>query len=44
MVNEEIAAWRRILDPMLAPHMAGIASVRVSDGEKSWIYTNILLK
>ena len=44
MVNEEIAAWRRTLDPMLAPHMAGIASVRVSAGEKSWIYTDIRLK
>jgi cytochrome c oxidase assembly protein subunit 15 len=40
----EIAAWRRILDPMLAPHMAGIASVSVYEGEKSWIYTDVHLK
>jgi len=44
MVKEEIASWRRILDPLLAPHMAGIASVDVHAGEKSWIYTEVRLK
>ena len=44
MVRAEIAAWRRFLDPLLAPHMAGIASVRVYAGEKSWIYTEVRLK
>lgn len=44
MVREEIAAWRKILDPYLAPHMKGIKDVRVYDGEKSWIYTRITLK
>jgi hypothetical protein len=44
MLAEEIADWRRVLDPLLAPHMAGIASVRVGGGEKSWIYTRITLK
>jgi len=44
MVKSEITAWRRILDPLLAPHMAGIASVSVYDGEKSWIYTDVHLK
>lgn len=44
MVREEIANWRRVLDPYLAPHMAGIKDVRVHDGKKSWIYTRITLK
>ena len=44
MVREEVAAWRKVLDPYLAPHLNGIKDVSVSDGEKSWIYTHITLK
>jgi hypothetical protein len=44
MVRKEVAQWRRVLDPYLAPHMSGIKDVDVSDGEKSWIYTRITLK
>ena len=44
MVSEEISGYRRTLAPLLAPFKDQIAKVEVYDGEKSWIYTNILLK
>lgn len=43
MVRDEIRGWRSILDPHLAPYRSSIKNVRVYDGEKSWIYTDIEL-
>jgi hypothetical protein len=44
MVQDEIARYRKKLDPALAPFKSQIANVSVHDGEKSWIYVTVTLK
>lgn len=44
MVRNEIGRWKKVLDPALSPFMSAIKNVRIDDGEKSWIYTDIELK
>ena len=44
MVQDEIARWKKVLDPHLKPYLGSIKEVRSYDGEKSWIYTEIYLK
>lgn len=43
MVSDEIARWRQVLNPYLAPYRSSIKRVSVNDEEKSWIYTEIEL-
>jgi hypothetical protein len=44
MVHEEIKRYRQSLDPALRQFASSIRGVRVYDGEKSWIYTEVELK
>jgi len=44
MVENEIGAFRKVLDAALKPYMKDIKDIRVDDGEKSWIYASIELK
>lgn len=44
MVGDEIARFRKRLDPALARYKDQIQSVDIHDGEKSWIYVVVTLK
>jgi len=44
MVTAEISRWKKVLDSFLKPYTKNIAKVDIYDGEKSWIYTNVVLK
>lgn len=44
MVREEIALARKAFGPPLAPFKDVIDSIRIHDGEKSWIYITVTLR
>ena len=44
MVREEIASARKAFEPSLARFKDTIESIRIHDGEKSWIYITVTLK
>lgn len=44
MVEREIARFKKIVEPLLAPLMGGIKNVEYYDGEKSWVTVSVELK
>lgn len=44
MVEVEIARAQKAVTPALEPFKSSIEKVQIEDGEKSWIYVNVILK
>lgn len=44
MVSEEIARFKKILDPALAPFKSQIKNISFEDSEKSWIHVTVWIK
>jgi len=44
MVDEEIANFKKVFEPLLRPYQSSVKKVQYYDGEKSWIYTTVRLK
>ncbi len=44
MVSEEIARFKKILDPALTPFKSQIKNINFKDSEKSWIHVTVWIK